>query len=524
MVRRATPALLLLAACAGDGSVTVSSDDFELGLVPRAVGTDPFEGTADLTVELRDASGTTQWALGGSADATWTVPEFPPLSDATLRLLVTEPGATTDPLDLAGLRASGTVGPLTLSEGTREVIVTLLPYGGVAEAGTLGDVQISFGPAVATLSNGKTYLFGGSSSVLGAFGDAASQHILSMDPTDATLAFTRAGTIPDLPNSNQERVLATATVVVHEGIEQILVVGGRRTWAPATIASGQAFLWNPETDERSWDGIAPEDRSEHQAVTRSDGRVFVLGGYDELGEATFLTYDVWQPGDSPAFTAGGIGDGIGDIGFGIADLGEDGLILCGGATNRVNRELLEPTDQCRRLRDDGTVNLLPELAKDLGVAQPNRLWHAMAPTADGRVLVTGGVADAVGLNAASAAATRSAWLLDPTPGAFRWEALPDMNEARAMHRALPLPDGRVLLLGGVDAVVGTGTTTLGNAPACGELYDPDSRTFTLLTDCPAAATGAWPAVGLADGFGATVVAGLRTDGGGNAFAFVGAAP
>ena len=74
---------------------------------------------------------------------------------------------------------------------------------------------------------------------------------------------------------------------------------------------------------------------------------------------------------------------------------------------------------------------------------------------DGRVLVAGGIDPVVGEPLASAE------LYDPTTG--RWTATASMHEGRNNHAATLLPDGRVL-------EVGAGMTA--------ELYDPDSGTWT----------------------------------------------
>ena len=107
-----------------------------------------------------------------------------------------------------------------------------------------------------------------------------------------------------------------------------------------------------------------------------------------------------------------------------------------------------------------------------------RACHRLTALPDGRVLVTGGMAQG--------AFTASAEIYDPATGAFTPAA--DMLTARACHTATPLADGRVLLAGGFNGgYVGTA-----------ELYDPATGTFTL-TGALGVARSDQAAVGLPDG-------------------------
>jgi hypothetical protein len=68
-----------------------------------------------------------------------------------------------------------------------------------------------------------------------------------------------------------------------------------------------------------------------------------------------------------------------------------------------------------------------------------------------------------------------------------------MSQARAWHTALPLPDGRALIFGGVSRIAddGTGPAGLywataydpGAAVACAEIFDPETDTFTPIDPC-----------------------------------------
>jgi hypothetical protein len=97
---------------------------------------------------------------------------------------------------------------------------------------------------------------------------------------------------------------------------------------------------------------------------------------------------------------------------------------------------------------------------------------------DGRVLVTGGRADVTGdlfgatvasVNAAQA--LKSAEIYNPATGT--WSLTAPMSTARWGHTAALLPDGRVLVAGGVDRGVTTKSA---------ELYDPATNTWTPTGD------------------------------------------
>ncbi len=93
---------------------------------------------------------------------------------------------------------------------------------------------------------------------------------------------------------------------------------------------------------------------------------------------------------------------------------------------------------------------------------------AVAPLPGGRVLVAGGATS-------GSVVLQSAEVFDPATGAFT--ALPasgntQLSMPRVAGAAAPLPDGRVLIVGG--------STTGGAVLASAELFDPASNTFTAL--------------------------------------------
>ncbi|MGA9371857.1 MAG: hypothetical protein WBV53_08415 [Solirubrobacterales bacterium] len=102
-----------------------------------------------------------------------------------------------------------------------------------------------------------------------------------------------------------------------------------------------------------------------------------------------------------------------------------------------------------------------------------RVNAVAAPLADGRVLVAGGV-DPTQLDALTV--LRSAEIFDPATGTF--SPTGSMAIPRSGAAAAPLPDGRVLIAGGVDGVQGGNRTEVRSA----EIFDPATGTFSPTGD------------------------------------------
>ena len=100
-----------------------------------------------------------------------------------------------------------------------------------------------------------------------------------------------------------------------------------------------------------------------------------------------------------------------------------------------------------------------------------RAGHTATLLPDGTVLVTGGASH----NGGNGSPLASAEVYDPA--GRTWTAVGDMTDARAGHTATLLPDGTVLVVGGV----GTDTQEVSpanTALASAELYDPDRKSWT----------------------------------------------
>jgi hypothetical protein len=209
-------------------------------------------------------------------------------------------------------------------------------------------------------------------------------------------------------------------------------------------------------------------RWNHAATLLATGSVLVVGGgSDERGTATAELYD---PSTGRWTATGSMTEAHS---FVTATLLTDGRVLAvgGHGLQRATAELYDPSTG----RWTATGSMTEAHA-----------FHTATLLPDGRVLAVGGY----GLDGGTCCiASSTAELYDPFNGT--WTITTSMASARQGHSATLLPDGRVLVAGGLDSG--------GGAPlASAELYDPVSRRWTD-TGSMTAARGAFTATLLGDG-------------------------
>jgi hypothetical protein len=542
--------LSLLAGCSGTGTGTDPASDYLLTLIPAPLGSqgaDILDLEPDVKVRLTSPEGEHEVFFAGTAreGEALDLTELPPVpADTRVALIAEMPGGPTDEWNRAATIAYGEA-LLTedLALGGEEVSLTI-PWVRVDSVGRLGALAqaerrtsaaiVRIGDASGT--DGAILVFGGGNPDgtetfvdpdFGAVPLRSSATVLELEQTDGAWSsvFVDAGTLPatwhglagDFDTGgfvSARNSGMTATVVTVDGAPQVLVAGGRYSSALTSYQNPYWFLWDPASGEVAGGGVdadegdtqRPEDdpgcvaqrscgelntgRSDHVAVPLGANKVLLYGGMNGLGLPLSATYEIWN-GATREIQGSGTMSGEAPFWVAAAQLGTS-AVVCGGAkfdSAQPDVDRWVPTDRCVSFRPNDSHEDIASLPVTLAAA-------ALAPLPDGGLLITGGFDEAIeeAKNLSSAdtrPASGAAWRWDPD--ADEWSPVGDLQEPRAYHAALPLADGRVVLIGGA-ATASTLYGPVADPVRCAEIFDPKTDTFTS-TGCNEAGSGGRPAVG-----------------------------
>ena len=201
------------------------------------------------------------------------------------------------------------------------------------------------------------------------------------------------------------------------------------------------------------------------ATLLGDGRVLIVGGGDR--DEYLASAEIYDPATGTFSVVGSMHDPRQGH---TATLLQDGRVLIVGGDNSAgylsSAELYEPT----------TGRFSPT-----GSLAAARSSHTATLRPDGKVLIAGGdegIGEGVGSpnTGPSSIVLASAELYDPATG--RFSPAGSMKEARTGQTATLLPDGHVLLIGGL--------TSMNKPIASAEIYDPSSGAFSLVARLSAA--------------------------------------
>ena len=265
------------------------------------------------------------------------------------------------------------------------------------------------------------------------------------------------GTAGDVAPPLSPRVNPTATLLL-DG--RVLVVGGfGGPYAYPNTAVATAEVWDPKSEAFTPTGAMAHARVGHTATLLTDGRVLVIGGNGPGNDGTSI--EVWDPATG-RFTGAGTLD-VGRAGH-TATLRTDGkvMVIGGIAADGASLGQHGAWDPATSTIDDANGMLLDRPAS----ATVTRL-------SDGRLLLVGGIRRG---GTFPDAVWSFAHLRQPDWRPSENDEITDLGIARFNHAAVLLPDGRVLVLGGM--------TDDRTSTASVEVFDPATATFTPAAPLP----------------------------------------
>jgi hypothetical protein len=209
---------------------------------------------------------------------------------------------------------------------------------------------------------------------------------------------------------------------------RVLVAGGFDFLTAGDHRLASAEIFNPATNSFSPTGSMATHRYAPAAAPLPDGRVLVVGGFD--GGPVLSSAEIFDPATNSFSSTGPLGT---PRECSVAAPLPDGRVLVAGGDDGPgpflsSAEVFNPATNSFSSVGIGTMSI-------------GRDCPAAAPLRDGRVLITGGYGD-------SNTYPVSAEVFNPATNSFSSAGIGGMGTPRAEAAAAPLPDGRVLVAGG----------------------------------------------------------------------------
>jgi Kelch motif len=242
------------------------------------------------------------------------------------------------------------------------------------------------------------------------------------------------GMFASVANMTIGREGATATLLP-DG--RVLVVGGIEFSPGGNMVRvhATAELFDPATGTFQPAGALASPRTSHAAVGLPDGRVVILGGWGDHGQAIGRV-EIYDPASGTFSAKGDLAQPRSDM---TATLVPGGKIVVAGGTSggpaQGNPTILASIEIYNPATGQSAIT---------GTLASRRWLHVAVALADGRVLVASGTDRFNG-----AKLLRTADLVDPATGQV--SPTEPMKFARWGAAAVLLPDGRALVTGGADA-------------------------------------------------------------------------
>jgi FtsP/CotA-like multicopper oxidase with cupredoxin domain len=260
-----------------------------------------------------------------------------------------------------------------------------------------------------------------------------------------------------------ENIWSGAHAHLNDVAGTILVHGGYMTGGGVSAdTERRAFLFDPAANTFSHASELHVGRFYPTTITLADGKPMTLFGADDAhGGGPAGSLEIFTPGGAGSWSAAKAVP-FNYFYYPWTFLLPGGDLFIAGpqkparrfdptATPIVDnpaRQYNQLTPQQRGVNMDGTAVLLP----------------LRPPLYEPRVLIAGGTSDGAVWTAAETDPLASAEWIDLSAAAPAWQALPDMNVARRHLNSVLLPDGRIVIMGGVEMPPDGGPV---------EIFDPE---------------------------------------------------
>jgi N-acetylneuraminic acid mutarotase len=275
------------------------------------------------------------------------------------------------------------------------------------------------------------------------------------------------------PNGLQfARALSASLVNVNNNnsASDVLITGGGDGTLTAATGLASTELWDFRRMRFTTGPTMSSARALHSAVRLNDGRVLIIGGADQNG-IVLSSCEIYNPNTNSFSTTGSMGTPR--ILHGASVLADGRVMVAGGTSTLVDvTAAITSTLQSAEIYNPATGSWSG--AANIG---GYRLAPALSLLPNGQIMVSGGVQVSFFFGfPISAISTTNVQRYNP--GSNNWSNGPSMSQGRAGHQynQVTLNDGRILMTGGINVPNLLGAQTA--APISGaEVYNPTSNSW-----------------------------------------------
>ncbi|MEU9144236.1 kelch repeat-containing protein [Streptomyces sp. NPDC048349] len=214
-----------------------------------------------------------------------------------------------------------------------------------------------------------------------------------------------------------------------------LAAGGA---GPLLLSLDGSAVFDPGPGTWAATGALLQDRRMHSLTALRDGRALAAGGIpgrQAFPQPTLDHAEVFDPGSGTWRVTAAMAEARN--GHSATVLGDGRVLVAGGQRPRSRRDMLT-------LATAEVFDPVHETWAATGAMTVARWDHQAVPLPGGRVLAVGGMVSTWRHGACPALGLCEVY--DPDSGT--WEPTGSLRTARAVHQAVPLPDGSVLAIGG----------------------------------------------------------------------------